>query len=460
MFFVCSFFGQYVKCLIVGCIILFLTKSNSVSILKIYKSLSANAKQKFQIYKQMKYTDAIDFLYSTAPMFQTVGKQGYKTGLDNTLFLDKHFGHPHRKFATIHVGGTNGKGSTSHLLAAVLQSAGYRVGLYTSPHLKDFRERIRVDGKPISKRRVSAFVGKHQQLIKDINPSFFEVTTSLAFGYFAEQKVDIAVIEVGLGGRLDCTNIISPIFSVITNISLDHTDLLGDTAEAIATEKAGIIKPRIPVIVGQYQQEVAHIFIEKAACEGSPIVFADKQYADKSLPKCQLKGIYQKYNCRTVLAAIDQLKTIGVKIHSRDITKGFAHVVELTGLLGRWQTIGNKPTVVVDTGHNEAGIALIAEQLKTVSYRHLHIVFGMVSDKKREVVYRLLPQDATYYFTKPSIPRALDEHQLEAEARLHNIKGKTYPTVKKALMAARKNAHPDDFIFVGGSTFVVADAIN
>lgn len=408
----------------------------------------------------MKYPDAIDFLYSTAPMFQSVGKQGYKTGLENTHLLDSYFGHPHRKFATIHVGGTNGKGSTSHLLAAVLQSAGYRVGLYTSPHLKDFRERIRVDGKPISKQRVSSFVAKHHQLIRNINPSFFEITTSLAFSYFAEQKIDIAVVEVGLGGRLDCTNIISPLLSVITNISLDHTDLLGNTLEDIAIEKAGVIKPKTPVIIGQYQPQVAHIFIEKARQEGSPIVFADEKYADKSLPKCQLRGICQIYNRRTVLTTIDQLKALGLKINSRDINKGFAHVVELTGLLGRWQTIGNKPTTVVDTGHNEAGIALIAEQLRALSYNRLHIVFGMVSDKKRDVIYRLLPQDATYYFTKPSIPRALDEHILQEEASQHNLNGNIYPTVKKALAAARRNAIPDDFIFVGGSTFVVADVLS
>ena len=235
----------------------------------------------------MTYSEAIDFLYSTAPMFQTVGKQGYKTGLENTLFLDKYFGFPHRKFKTIHVGGTNGKGSTSHLLAAVLQSAGYRVGLYTSPHLKDFRERIRIDGKQIPKRRVSLFVQKHKKLIEEIKPSFFEITTSMAFNYFAEESVDIAVVEVGLGGRLDCTNIISPIISVITNISLDHTDLLGDSMQEIATEKAGIIKPDTPIVIGQTQSEVADIFIEKAKSVGAPIVFADQYYKDKPLPDCQ-----------------------------------------------------------------------------------------------------------------------------------------------------------------------------
>ena len=407
----------------------------------------------------MTYSEAIDFLYSTAPMFQTVGKQGYKTGLENTLFLDKYFGFPHRKFKTIHVGGTNGKGSTSHLLAAVLQSAGYRVGLYTSPHLKDFRERIRIDGKQIPKRRVSLFVQKHKKLIEEIKPSFFEITTSMAFNYFAEESVDIAVVEVGLGGRLDCTNIISPIISVITNISLDHTDLLGDSVQEIATEKAGIIKPDTPIVIGQTQSEVADIFIEKAKSVGAPIVFADQYYKDRPLPDCQLQGIYQDHNRRTALAAIDLLQKAGLNIKQQSITEGFANVATLTGLMGRWQIIGDRPTTICDTGHNEAGIALIVEQLKKQHYHHLHIVFGMVADKKRDNIYTLLPKDATYYFTKASIPRALDETILAREAHNHQLNGNTYKTVRKAIAAARRNASADDLIYIGGSTFIVAEAL-
>ncbi len=408
----------------------------------------------------MKYSEAIAFLYSMAPMFQTVGKQGYKTGLENTLYLDQYFGFPHKQFRTIHVGGTNGKGSTSHLLAAVLQSAGYKVGLYTSPHLKDFRERIRINGQMISKQKVSSFVFNNQNLIKEINPSFFEITTSLAFSYFAEQNIDIAVVEVGLGGRLDCTNIISPMVSIITNISIDHTDLLGDTPQQIAVEKAGIIKPNTPIVIGERQEVVADIFIEKAKKEGAPIVFADYQYGDKPLPKSQLKGIYQVRNSRTVLTAIDILKAKGLRILHRDIIKGFANVTTLTGLMGRWQTIGTHPTIICDTGHNEAGISLVAEQLRMQRYRNLHIVFGMVSDKKRDNIYRLLPRDAIYYFTKPSLPRALDENILAREAAEYGLEGKTFTTVRKALATARKNAVSKDFIYIGGSTFVVADALS
>ena len=407
----------------------------------------------------MKYSEAIDFLYSTAPMFQSVGRQGYKTGLENTFFLDKHFGYPHRQFRSIHIGGTNGKGSTSHLIAAVLQSAGFRVGLYTSPHLKDFRERIRIDGKMISKQRVSSFIAKNKTLIQKIQPSFFEITTSLAFNYFAEQNIDIAVIEVGLGGRLDCTNIVSPMLSVITNISLDHTDMLGDTLQAIAAEKAGIIKPHTPVVIGETDEATANIFREKAYEQNSKIVFADQKYKNRHLPKCQLKGVYQTNNIKTVLTAIDELKELGISIKHRDIIKGFTNVVSLTGLMGRWQQIGQNPVIVCDTGHNEAGIRYVAEQLRNERYSRLHIVFGMVADKKRDCIYPLLPKDAIYYFTKPSIPRALDEHILAEEASAYGLMGRTYPSVRKAIAAARRNAQKKDFIYIGGSTFVVADAL-
>lgn len=407
----------------------------------------------------MRYQEAIDFLYSTAPMFQSVGKQGYKTGLDNTFLLDERFGHPHKKYRTIHVAGTNGKGSTSHLIAAILQSAGYRVGLYTSPHLRDFRERIKVNGEMISKRKVAQFITDNEALIREIQPSFFEITTSLAFNHFAEMEVEVAVVEVGLGGRLDCTNVITPIASIITNISLDHTEFLGDTLEKIAEEKAGIIKPKIPVVIGETHPETESVFIRKAKENRSPIYFADKLMESKPLPESQLKGFYQEKNFRTVLQAVEVLREAGVNISDDCVRNGFAHVIDLTGLMGRWQVIGSEPTIVCDTGHNEAGITFIVEQLSKQTYRKLHIVFGMVADKKRDKIYQLLPKDATYYFTKASIPRALDERELRAEASAYGLKGKSYSTVKRALATAKAAAKPDDFIFVGGSTFVVAEVV-
>jgi len=434
----------------------------------------------------MNYKEAIDFLYAQAPMFQQVGKAGYKTGLENTEFLDKYFGFPHRKYRTIHVGGTNGKGSVSHLLAAVLQSAGYKVGLYTSPHLKDFRERIRVNGKMISKQKVSAFIAKNQQLIIEISPSFFEITTALAFKYFEEQDVDFAVIEVGLGGRLDCTNIISPILSIITNISLDHTDLLGDSLEKIAAEKAGIIKPQTPVIIGETHPKTKNIFIEKAKENFSEIVFADKdnlpQRAQrirkdinnkpfalfaknlcvpcvKKMPNCELKGIYQQKNIKTLLVAVEKLREMEVKISAKSLKNGLENVTELTGLQGRWQIIGKNPTIICDTGHNESGISQIVEQLNAQKFNKLHVVFGVVNDKKIDYVLALLPKNSVYYFTKAQIPRALDEKLLQKQAATFGLFGNTYFSVKQALNAAKKAASKDDFIFVGGSTFVVAEVL-
>jgi len=437
----------------------------------------------------MNYKDAINFLYAQAPMFQQVGRQGYKAGLENTEFLDKYFGFPHRKYRTIHVGGTNGKGSVSHLLAAVLQSAGYKVGLYTSPHLKDFRERIRVNGKMISKQKVSAFIAKNQQLIKDISPSFFEITTVLAFKYFAEQNVDFAVVEVGLGGRLDCTNIISPILSIITNISLDHTDLLGDSLEKIAVEKTGIIKPKTPIIIGETHLQTQNIFIEKAKENCSEIIFADdfdftqraqrtcKERKDINNNKtfasfarnlcvlcekkinCELKGIYQQKNIKTVLVTVEKLRKIGVKITAKALKNGLENVVALTNIQGRWQIIGKNPTIVCDTGHNESGMLHIVEQLNAQKFNKLHIVFGMVSDKKIDAVLALLPKNAVYYFAKAQIPRALDEKLLQQQAATFGLIGNTYLSVKQAFATAKKNAAKDDFIFIGGSTFVVAEIL-
>jgi len=433
----------------------------------------------------MTYKDAIDFLYAQAPMFQQIGRQGYKTGLENTEFLDKYFGFPHKKYRTIHVGGTNGKGSVSHLLAAILQSTDYKVGLYTSPHLKDFRERIRINGKMISKQKVSSFIAKNQQHITKISPSFFEITTALAFKYFAEQDVDFAVVEVGLGGRLDCTNIISPVLSIITNISLDHTDILGDSLEKIAVEKAGIIKPQTPIIIGETHPQTQDIFIEKAKENCSEIIFADdflpqssqrmrKERKDiiaplannlcapcgkNNLPTCELKGIYQQKNIKTVLVAIEKLRKIGIKIPAKALKNGLENIVELTNLQGRWQTIGNDPTVVCDTGHNESGIAHIVEQLNAQKFNRLHIVFGMVNDKEISSVLALLPKNAVYYFTKAQIPRALDEKLLQQQAATFGLFGNTYSSVKQALTAAKKAASKDDFIFIGGSTFVVAEIL-
>lgn len=406
----------------------------------------------------MTYAETISYLYSAAPMFQHCGKKAYKANLDNTHFLDNYFGFPHRKFKSIHVAGTNGKGSTSHFLAATLQAAGYNVGLYTSPHLKDFRERIRINGKEISENDVVLFVEKNKSLIDRIKPSFFEITTLLAFCYFAEQKVDIAVVEVGLGGRLDCTNIISPELSIITNISLDHTDILGDTLQKIASEKAGIIKPKTPVVIGETLPETLPIFEEIAHKNAAPIIFAEREKFN-FLPENELKGIYQEKNRKTVLSAINILQKKGWNIPQSAVQKGFKKVVELTHLQGRWQRLGENPTVICDTGHNEGGIRLVCEQLKQQNFKQLHIVFGMVSDKDVDHVLALLPKNAIYYFTKAQIPRALNELELCKKASNFDLKGSCYSSVREALDAAKEAAQSDDFIFVGGSNYIVAEIL-
>lgn len=407
----------------------------------------------------MTYKEAIDYLYSQAPMFQHIGKKAYKTGLETTYALDAHYGHPHRAYRTVHIAGTNGKGSTSHMMAAILQSAGYKTGLYTSPHLKDFRERIRINGQMIPQEYVCTFVEGAKETISRLNPSFFEITTAMAFRYFADEHVDVAVIEVGLGGRLDCTNVITPEVSVITNISIDHTDLLGDTLEAIAHEKAGIIKPGVPVIIGETQPESAPVFIAKAREVGAPIHFADREMSDAQLPPCEMEGIYQEKNRRTVLAAVRALQDKGWKISAEDIREGLANVCSLTGIMGRWQKLGEHPAIVCDTGHNEAGIRFVTEQLRRQKYNRLHIVIGVVSDKKIDKILPLLPKDGIYYFTKAQIPRALDEHALMAQAAEYGLRGNSYPTVAQAFNAAKENAAPDDFIFIGGSNFTVAEIL-
>ena len=425
----------------------------------------------------MTYQETIEYLFNSTPLFQNVGKDAYKEGLENTHLLDEHFGHPHRQFKTIHVAGTNGKGSCSHTLAAILQSAGYKVGLYTSPHLVDFRERIRINGTPVSEAYVIDFVENHRAFFEPLHPSFFELTTAMAFNYFAEQQVDVAVIEVGLGGRLDCTNIIRPDLCVITNISFDHVQFLGDTLAKIASEKAGIIKEGIPVVIGETTPETKPVFAEKAIQVNAPIHFAEeeqfllessineqgkriyqtKEYADL---EGELGGLCQIKNTNTLLSAIRILQDIGYNINDTHVREGFAHVCSLTGLMGRWQKILETPVAYCDTGHNKAGIQYIVEQLSRQTYRQLHIVMGMVNDKDISGVLAMLPKDAIYYFTKASVSRALNENEVKRLAGEAGLEGNTYPSVKDAFEAAQASAHPDDFIFVGGSTFIVADLLS
>ncbi|WP_165026100.1 bifunctional folylpolyglutamate synthase/dihydrofolate synthase [Dysgonomonas sp. ZJ279] len=424
----------------------------------------------------MTYKETIEYLYNQLPVYQKVGGLAYKEGLDNSLKLDAYFSHPHRKYKTIHVAGTNGKGSTSHLLAAVLQESGYKVGLYTSPHLVDFRERIRVNGEKISEQYIVDFVEEHREAFEPIQPSFFELTMMMSFLYFAEMEVDVAIIEVGLGGRLDSTNIITPDLSVITNISLDHVQFLGDTIEKIATEKAGIMKQNIPVIIGEAKDSVREVFENTAERVGAPIFFAeDEKLILSSLKtasgwlfdtkhyshlKGELSGYAQLKNAATVLCAIKELQKIGYKIPSKAVYSGFAYVTELTGLMGRWQIIQElHPKIVCDTGHNVAGIKYIVEQLVNEKYSTLHIVLGMVNDKDISSVLSLLPKKAIYYFTKASIPRAINERELETMGRKLGLTGYSYPTVADAIIAAKEWAAPNDFIFIGGSNFIVADAL-
>jgi dihydrofolate synthase/folylpolyglutamate synthase len=423
----------------------------------------------------MNYKETIKYLYESVPMFQKVGGSAYKEGLENTIELDNHFGNPHRSFRTIHVGGTNGKGSCSHTLAAILQSAGYRVGLYTSPHLVDFRERIRVNGEMVPEEYVVNFVEQNRQLFDSMSLSFFELTTALAFRYFADAKVDVAVIEVGLGGRLDCTNIISPDLAVITNISFDHVQFLGDTLAKIAGEKAGIIKSGTPVVIGETVPETREVFVNTAAEKGAPIVLAEENqqiesyqftdghliYQTKSFGELrgELGGLCQTRNTNTIMNAVLQLQKVGYNITDKNIHEGFAHVCELTGLMGRWQRVGEKPLAICDTGHNIGGMEYITQQLAAVKCRTMRIVIGMVSDKDVSGVLSLLPKDAVYYFTRASIPRALAEDAMKAKAEAAGLHGECYPTVAEAYTAAKKESLPEDFIFVGGSSFIVADLL-
>ncbi|MDH8700941.1 dihydrofolate synthase/folylpolyglutamate synthase [Dysgonomonadaceae bacterium PH5-43] len=414
----------------------------------------------------MNYKQTIDYLYSSVPMFHKVGSSAYKEGMENSFLIDEHLGRPHTKYKTIHVGGTNGKGSTSHLLASVLQEAGYKVGLYTSPHLIDFRERIKVNGKMVSEEFVIDFVAKHKTFFESIQPSFFELTTGMAFDYFATQQVDIAIIEVGLGGRLDCTNVITPILSIITNISFDHTNLLGNTLEAIAKEKAGIIKPGVPAIIGERESfniDVDAIFVEdnNPIRESKLLPSSYWEFETDEYPELidQLGGFAQEKNAATVLTAIKVLKK-QLNIPQKAVYRGFRYVIDNTGLMGRWQIIQYDPKIIFDTAHNEAGINYIVKQLEREQYNKLHIVIGMVNDKDSDSVLKQFPEDAIYYFTEPSIPRAKSAEELKNEASKYNLEGDSYTTVKEAFDAAKRDATKKDIIFVGGSTFVVADALS
>lgn len=400
----------------------------------------------------MNYGETLEYLYAKTPMYQKKGDVAYKEGLDNILRLDGIFGHPHHAYKTIHIAGTNGKGSVSHTLAAILQSAGYKTGLYTSPHLKDFSERIRVNGKPVDKHFVSRFVEKAKPYIEEIKPSFFEITTIMAFEWFRRQKVDVAVIETGLGGRLDSTNIIRPVLSIITNVSMDHVKLLGNTIEKIAAEKAGIIKEGIPVVVGEADETTRPVYEAK-----SPnIIFAeDFEYPDVDY---ELKGYCQAKNKRTIQAALEVLR-LEFDLNREAVENGFAHVVELTGLQGRWQKLGDNPAIIADTGHNEGAIKYISEQLIDYDCDTLRIVFGMVNDKDVSTVLSLMPKHAVYYFTAAGIERALPAEDLKNIAQAYGLSGKSYATVKEAYTAAKKDASAQDLIFVGGSNFVVAEIL-
>lgn len=430
------------------------------------------------------YPETLDYMYAALPMFQRVGSAAYKDNLDNTIALCQRLNNPERKFKSIHIAGTNGKGSTSHMLASVLQAAGLKVGLYTSPHLKDFRERIKINGRLISQQYIVDFVNTHKGFFDELKPSFFEMTVGLAFDYFATQKVDIAVIEVGLGGRLDSTNVITPELSIITNISFDHVGLLGNTLEKIAAEKAGIIKPHVPVIIGETHTLTAPVFIEKAKKQPASLLFADRIYTAKGGQQTaeggklylstditkegiliyknlqsQLLGLYQLKNIPTVLAAVEQLNRKGYQLNEAVVRKGIKHVVETTGLLGRWQVLSKKPLIVADTGHNEAGIKEVLAQLHVTPYEKLHIVIGMVNDKDISNVLELLPKQAIYYFCKANIPRALPAKDLQAAANEKGLRGNVYETVAMALEAAKNKATASDLILIGGSTFTVAEIV-
>lgn len=429
----------------------------------------------------MNYQETIDYLFHQLPMFSRIGAAAIKKDLDNTIRLCEALGNPHQKLKTIHVAGTNGKGSTSHMLAAILQTAGYKTGLYTSPHLKDFRERIKVNGQLCDESFVVEFTEKVKSLITEIEPSFFEITVAMAFEYFVHQNVDIAVIEVGLGGRLDSTNIITPELSVITNIGFDHMNLLGNTLDKIAFEKAGIIKQNIPVVVGETLPETKPVFIHKATAENAPLIFANeirwisnwkqehehlitevvtRKNDDRRKYELDLCGFYQTKNLLTVLEAVHQLRQIGFSIDENAVLYGLKHSKKINGLHGRWEIIHHKPKIILDVGHNEDGIKQIVEQIEHNNFNHLHVIIGMVKDKEVEKALTLLPKYASYYFTQAHIPRALNAEDLRLKAQSLGLEGKVFANVNEAIATAKQHAKQDDLILVCGSVFLVGEVEN
>lgn len=440
----------------------------------------------------MSYSETLAYLYSRLPMFSKLGDSAIKKDLTNTLKLCEFLGNPQEQFKSVHIAGTNGKGSTSNMLAAILQTSGYKTGLYTSPHLLDFRERIRINGDMIPENEVVEFVKQNKDFIEELKPSFFEVTVALAFLHFAERNVDIAVIETGLGGRLDSTNIIHPILSMITNISLDHTYILGDTLEAIAYEKAGIIKKDTPVVISEKAEATSSVFLDKANSTQSKIIFASDRWEIKTIGKVEenlllqadrisiedklespiikssasslnieldLPGTYQTKNIKGVLSSVDELRLQGFKIPEHDLLYALNHVKELTGLRARWQTLSHKPLIICDTGHNEAGWSEVLLNIKQTPYKNLHMVIGIMRDKNSDKLLSIFPNNATYYFCNADFERALPAKELHEEAKLRDLSGEYYDNVLSALDAAVENAQAEDLIFIGGSTFIVAEAL-
>ena len=422
-----------------------------------------------------RYQAALSYLFSQFPQYQNVGAVAYKSGLEGMIELDHILEHPHQRFRSVHVAGTNGKGSVSHILAAILQQAGYRVGLYTSPHLIDFRERIRINGAMILKEEVMQFLEQYKSFLDKIRPSFFEITTAMAFDYFAQKEVDIAVVETGLGGRLDSTNIIKPMLSVITNIGLDHCEYLGRTLSLIATEKAGIIKPKVPIVIGERHPQTDPVFVERAAEVGAPLFFAEDFYEvtqviQKEKHQCliisgeeylaDLMGCYQQKNVPTALMAAKTIDKSGVDIDTEAVKRGLRDAAHTTGLRGRWECISQNPGIIVDAAHNAHGIKWAMDQLQNKRYRQLHFIFGVVVEKDLDSILPLLPKEANYYFTRAQIDRALDPHLLAERCRKVGLLGSVTDCVVDALAAAKADAGPDDLIFVGGSIFVVAEVLN
>jgi dihydrofolate synthase / folylpolyglutamate synthase len=429
----------------------------------------------------MDYPEVLKYLYEQLPMFQRIGASALKKNLDNTLALCSALGNPQEKFQSVHIGGTNGKGSSSHIIAACLQCAGYKTGLYTSPHLKEFTERIRIDGKEIPKDAVVNFVLEHKTLIEAIRPSFFEMTVAMAFDHFAREKVDVAVIEVGLGGRLDSTNVINPLCCLITNIGYDHQALLGETLPEIAFEKAGIVKPFTPVVISQTQEEVKSVFVDKASSVNAPLFFADEEYSVTSAPgqghellldaykdghpifselKSGLKGLYQLKNLPGVLKTIEVVNSTNFFVDDKALRQGISDVIELTGLKGRWQKLADNPLIICDTGHNEDGIKEVVQQIERTSHRNLFFVLGTVKDKDVNKILSLLPENATYFFCEANIPRALSAEELLRSALELGLKGKAIKNVNAAIAEAKSLATKEDLIFVGGSNFIVAEIEN